>query len=64
MGDVRNEGKFNYDYDRGIEFSSSLLIFKRLPISFKAGYAVRNGQEGHGTYCGFYTDDISEIINN
>ena len=64
MGDTRNNGKFDYDYDRGIEFVSSLLLFKRLPISFKAGYAVRNGQDGHGTYWSFYTDDISEIIKN
>ena len=64
MGDTRNNGKFDYDYDRGIELASSLLLFKRLPISFKAGYAVRNGQDGHGTYYSLYTDDISEIINN
>ena len=64
MGDTRNNGKFDYDYDRGVEFASSLLLFKRLPLSFKAGYAVRNGQEGHGTYYSLYTDDISEIINN
>ena len=64
MGDTRNNWKFDYDYDRGVEFASSLLLFKRLPISIKAGYAVRNGQEGHGTYCNIYTDDISEIINN
>ena len=64
MGDTRNDGKFDYDYDRGVEFASNLLLFKRLPISIKAGYAVRNGQDGHGTYCNVYTDDISEIINN
>lgn len=64
MGDVRNDGKFDYDYDRGIEFASSLLLFKRLPISFKAGYAKRNGQEGKGTYCNFFMDDISAIMNN
>ena len=64
MGDTRNDRNFDYDYDRGIEFASSILLFKRLPISIKAGYAVRNGQEGHGTYCSLYTDDISEIINN
>ena len=64
MGDTRNNHNFDYDYDRGVEFASSILLFKRLPISIKAGYAVRNGQEGHGTYCSFYTDDISEIINN
>ena len=63
MGDIRNGNKFDFDYDRGIEFASSLLLFKRLPISFKAGYAIRNGQEGHGSYCSFYMDDLTEIIN-
>jgi hypothetical protein len=62
MGDVRNDGKLDYDYDRGVEFASNLLIFKRLPISFKAGYAVRNGQDGHDTYLKFYTEELSEII--
>ena len=62
MGDTVNQGKFNYDYDRGIELAGSLLLFKRLPISFKAGYAVKNGQKGHGTYCDFFMEDLVEII--
>ncbi len=63
MGDTRNTGKFDYDYDRGVEFASSFLLFKRLPISFKAGYAIRNGQDGHGSYCSFLMEDITRIIN-
>ena len=63
MGDTINRGKFDYDYDRGVEFASSLLLFKRLPISLKAGYAVKNGQKGHGTYCSFFMDDLTEIIS-
>ena len=62
MGDTVNQGKFNYDYDRGVEFTSSLLLFKRLPLSIKAGYAVKNGQKGHGTYCDLFIEDLVEII--
>ncbi len=64
MGDTRNEGKFDYDYDRGVEFSSSFLIFKRLPISFTAGYAKRNGQDGHGSYCNLFIEALNEMLNN
>ena len=62
IGDTRNKGKFDYEYDRGIELASSLLLFKRLPISIKAGYAVQNGKNGHDTYCNFFMEDLVEIL--
>ena len=63
LGDVKSEGKFDYYYDRGLEVTSKLLLFKRIPTSFKAGYAVRNGQKEHDTYFNFYFDDLKEVLD-
>lgn len=62
IGDTINTGKFNYIYDRGVEFTSKILLFKRIPLSMVAGYALRNGEDGHGSYCNFYLQDLEELI--
>ncbi len=62
IGDTLNTGKFDYNYDRGVEFTSKVLLLKRIPLSFVAGYAQKNGEDGHSSYCNFYIDDLDELI--
>lgn len=50
MGDVKNQGSFNWRYDRGIELRSQLLLFKRIPIIVRVGYARQNGFDQDNTY--------------
>ena len=56
VGDVRNNGEFEMDYDRGVEILSKVLFLRRLPIVLRGGYAKQNGKNDHKTYFNFETD--------
>jgi len=56
MGDVKNQGRFCWRYDRGIELRSQLLLFKRIPIIVRVGYARQNGFDQDNTYIAVDSD--------
>jgi hypothetical protein len=56
MGDVKNQGRFKWRYDRGIELRSQLLLFKRIPIIVRVGYARQNGFDQDNTYIAVDSD--------
>ncbi|MBU1105665.1 MAG: hypothetical protein KKB51_03270 [Candidatus Riflebacteria bacterium] len=60
MGDVKNQGNFNWRYDRGIELRSQLLLFKRIPLIVRIGYAKQTGYDKSNTY---FAIDISDLSN-
>ena len=56
FGDVKNQGRFKWRYDRGIELRSQLLLFKRIPIIVRVGYARQNGFDQDNTYIAVDSD--------
>jgi len=61
MGDVRNQGKFAWDYDRGLEIRSQILLFRRIPVIVRMGAARQNGFDKTNAYITF-DSDLSEIF--
>ncbi|EKD81193.1 MAG: hypothetical protein ACD_39C01916G0002 [uncultured bacterium] len=58
MGDVKNQGNFNWRYDRGLELRGQLLLFKRIPLIVRVGYARQNGYDEDNTY---FVIDVSDL---
>lgn len=61
MGDVRNQGKFAWDYDRGLEIRSQILLFRRIPLIVRMGAARQNGNDKTNTYIAV-DSDMSDIF--
>ena len=63
MGDVRTTGqKFEFFFDRGIEFRMHALLFKRIPLKFQFGMAWQNGGDETNTFFSVDVTDLSEIF--
>ena len=62
MGDVKNQGSFNWRYDRGIELRSQLLLFKRIPLIVRIGYARQTGYDKDNTYFAVDISDLSDLF--
>ncbi|GAB4279755.1 MAG: hypothetical protein Kow0029_23790 [Candidatus Rifleibacteriota bacterium] len=63
MGDVRTTGqKFRFLYDKGIELRMQALLFKRIPLRFRFGYATQNGGDKSNSYFAVEATDLSEIF--
>ncbi|HAE38061.1 MAG TPA: hypothetical protein DCG57_05405 [Candidatus Riflebacteria bacterium] len=60
MGDVKNQGSFDWRYDCGLELRSQLLLFKRIPLIVRVGYAKQNGYDKSNTY---FEVDVSEVAD-
>ncbi len=62
MGDVNNQGRFNWYADRGLEIRSQILLFKRLPMIVRVGYAKQNGGNESNTYFAVDVSDLSDVF--
>ncbi|MDD2998462.1 MAG: hypothetical protein PHV05_05325, partial [Candidatus Riflebacteria bacterium] len=62
MGDVNNQGGFNWRYDRGIELRSQILLFKRIPLIVRVGAAMQNGSDKTNTYFAVDASDLGEVF--
>lgn len=61
-GDVNNHGRFHLHADRGIELRSQILLFKRLPMIVRVGFAAQNGTDETNTYFAVDVSDLSDIF--
>lgn len=62
MGDVRNQGNFAWQFDRGLEIRSQILLFKRIPIIVRMGAARQHGNDITNTYISFDVTDLSDVF--
>ncbi len=61
-GDVNNQGRFHLYADRGIELRSQILLFKRLPMIVRVGFAAQNGTDETNTYFAVDVSDLSDVF--
>ncbi len=59
---TENRGSFNWRYDCGLELRSQLLLFKRIPLIVRVGYAKQNGYDESNTYFEVDVSDVSDLL--
>jgi hypothetical protein len=63
MADVRTGRKFNFLFDRGLEFRMQTLFFRRIPLRLQVGMAWQNGGDESNTFFSVDMSDLSEVFN-
>jgi hypothetical protein len=62
MGDVKTQGNFAWQFDRGLEIRSQILLFRRLPMIIRMGIAKQHGFDKTNTYFTVDVSDLSEVF--
>lgn len=61
-GDVKNNGNYCYDFDRGIEVRMQAMLLNRIPLIIRLGQAWENSGNSTNTYVTFDSSELMEIF--
>lgn len=61
-GDVKNNGNYRYDFDRGIEVRMQAMLLNRIPLIIRLGQAWENSGNSTNTYVTFDSSELMEIF--